>query len=532
MLVVGLAVDGPRVSGWTAALAEAVAGLECVDLTVFIHPMLSATAADPGDGRLAAAFFRADRLAQRLLYRRSPSPDDLVDLPERGFDVYTEAPADVDILIAAGGEPAAGALLLAAGGIPVWWLDHDGAASGRAGRSGYAEAVRGEHLTSCRLLEADRTMREARTLLAAHVATVPLCAAENRQQLLWKSIPLVVRALREHTAIGAGPQGRAESGPLAGVPLPRSSIALAGVLAGHACRAAAFVGRRLLWREHWSVAVVTPSHSGEPASTTVRILEPPGDRYWADPHPLPGDSLSVLVEEYPAATRRGRIVLLEVGAADRATRVRPVLEADAHLSYPYLFTFEDALYMAPESGELGRLDLYRCGGSTDRWDLVARLLDGVRLIDASLFPWGGLWWMFATVQDEEWLAPRDNLYLFMAEDPVRGPWTAHPANPVVCDARSARPAGSPFVRAGRLYRPGQDCAPRYGYGIRLHEVEELTPTRYREREVAFIPPPGGPYVATHTYSLRGDTVFVDVMRWVPRWGMRGSASRQGTGSGG
>src|SRR5207253_8229013 len=48
----------------------------------------------------------------------------------------------------------------------------------------------------------------------------------------------------------------------------------------------------------------------------------------------------------------------------------------------------------------------------------------------------------------------DELHLFHAER-LTGDWQPHPRNPVKSDARSARPAGSLFVRDGALYRPAQ-----------------------------------------------------------------------------
>ena len=58
-----------------------------------------------------------------------------------------------------------------------------------------------------------------------------------------------------------------------------------------------------------------------------------------------------------------------------------------------------------------------------------------------------------------------------------------------------RPAGgTPFVSAGKLYRPSQDDSHGYGGRVVVNEVEVLTPRAFAERPVRWIEPPhGSPY---------------------------------------
>jgi hypothetical protein len=92
-----------------------------------------------------------------------------------------------------------------------------------------------------------------------------------------------------------------------------------------------------------------------------------------------------------------------------------------------------------------------------------------------------------------------------------GPWLPHALNPVKTDARSARPAGTPFVVAGRLYRPSQDNSRIYGGRVVVNEVEVLTPDDFAERRVGFVQPwPGSPYPdGLHTLSAVGGRTLID-----------------------
>ena len=289
-----------------------------------------------------------------------------------------------------------------------------------------------------------------------------------------------------------------------------------------------FVLRRLLWREQWYLLAARqlPEEGAADRRWEVerlaKVLEhahaivPPKDRYWADPHLLPGgEGRYVLVEEFMHSTGRGRIVMLHLDPSGRVVEARPLLELESHLSYPAVFEFDGALYMVPESSALGRIDAYKCTTYPWQWEFESTLLEGVRACDSSIVEFKGRWWLFATVIEQPWLIPRDNLHVFFAEDPLRGPWRPHAGNPVLCDVNGSRPAGRPFVLNGSLYRLGQDCSLGYGYGIRIKEVTSLTENSYDEREVAYLDPAGA-YLATHTLAVDERMAFVDVMRRLPR----------------
>ncbi|TGP15892.1 formyl transferase, partial [Mesorhizobium sp. M1D.F.Ca.ET.234.01.1.1] len=84
---------------------------------------------------------------------------------------------------------------------------------------------------------------------------------------------------------------------------------------------------------------------------------------------------------------------------------------------------------------------------------------------------GGRWWMFATVRDGGG-AFSDQLHLWSAPD-FRGPWTAHPKNPVLIDIATARPAGRMVSRNGQLLRPVQDCRRSYRAAMCIARVTQL-----------------------------------------------------------
>jgi hypothetical protein len=144
-------------------------------------------------------------------------------------------------------------------------------------------------------------------------------------------------------------------------------------------------------------------------------------------------------------------------------------------------------------------------------------MEDVAAVDSTLVQYSGKWWLFAAGIVEDITSPNDGLYLYFADSPL-GPWTAHPKNPIVSDARRARPAGRLYFENGVLIRPGQDCANGYGYAIQLNQVDVLSETDYRETPLSRITPnwiPG--CLGTHTINQTEKLRVMDARFLIPRF---------------
>ncbi len=224
-----------------------------------------------------------------------------------------------------------------------------------------------------------------------------------------------------------------------------------------------------------------------PPLDLLKPIYPPDGVFWADPFAWHREGRSyVFFEEYPYATRRGHISVIELdGQARPIGQAVPVLEEPYHLSYPYLLEFGGELYMVPEKKAARCVDIYRCAAFPGRWERVKTLISGMRIVDACLFEHGGRWWMFCAVK-LKWKGLRydETLFAFHADTPLSSDWIPHPANPLVRDFSRARPGGRILRDAqGRLLRPSQDCVRRYGDGLNISEILELTPSTYQERKL-------------------------------------------------
>jgi hypothetical protein len=155
-----------------------------------------------------------------------------------------------------------------------------------------------------------------------------------------------------------------------------------------------------------------------------------------------------------------------------------VLDEPFHLSYPYVFKWQDEYYMIPESGQDWSIRLYKATNFPFEWSFVRTLLNGT-FADSSLLRFNDMWWLFTCSQPYR----HDTLRLYYAND-LLGPWMEHPQSPLVKGNRHiGRPGGRVIAFDDRIIRYAQDARPFYGRQLRALEITVLTTTRYEEVEV-------------------------------------------------
>lgn len=151
----------------------------------------------------------------------------------------------------------------------------------------------------------------------------------------------------------------------------------------------------------------------------------------------------------------------------------PILKQDTHLSYPFLFRDTDgAVYMIPESGQSGELNIWSFDSFPHKIRKQKTLLSG-RYADSSIHLHEGVYYLFTTNEQDEML-------IFFNDALLGNIWTPHPCNPITNDKKISRNGGGLMAIGPKLMRVAQNCTERYGGGIVLLTVEELSKTDYKE----------------------------------------------------
>ena len=234
----------------------------------------------------------------------------------------------------------------------------------------------------------------------------------------------------------------------------------------------------------WSISIyagespfeLRPAHSG-PVLTRDSVTDIPAE-FVADPFMLKRDGKwHMFFEVLNEQTTQGEIGLATSVDGFSWSYQQIVLKEPFHLSYPYVFEWQHAHYMIPETLNAGAVCLYKADPFPTRWSRIARLLEG-QFADPSIARFNDLWWMFACSPPYQ----HDTLRLFFASK-LTGPWTEHPKSPIIrSDKRRARPAGRLVEFDNTLIRFAQDCVPVYGTSVRAFRITKLTVDDYADFE--------------------------------------------------
>jgi hypothetical protein len=245
-------------------------------------------------------------------------------------------------------------------------------------------------------------------------------------------------------------------------------------------------------------------------------ITPPKDRYWADPFVYSRNGkYDIFIEEVRFSDKKGFISVMELDKEGRLQKPRKIIEEDFHLSYPFLIEVKGELYMIPESSEKKEIRIYKCVEYPFEWRFEKTIMRDVIAVDSTIVFHKGLYWMFTNIASHEATSTYDELYLFYSEDIFSENWMSHPKNPIVTDVKNARPAGNLFFEDGKLYRPSQNCSIKYGYGMQINEVVEMSKTQYKEKIVESIYPDWDKdLLATHTINSKSGLTVIDAL--IPR----------------
>jgi hypothetical protein len=229
------------------------------------------------------------------------------------------------------------------------------------------------------------------------------------------------------------------------------------------------------------------------------------DRFFADPFILDATKteIRILVEEYIFNSPPGLIVELVIDRKTFCLKQRyEILRLSTHLSYPAIIRKNDEVYVYPENGASGKLNLYR-------YDRIAKkLIDPKSILDIAVADST----IYQIAEDKYILVAtkypktQENAFAFESED-FKGSYSEVSPMPFQKNIESSRPAGNFFRIGNKIYRPAQNCSKRYGAGI---SIMEFDPKTFTERPIFELLPTGYTYsLGLHTLNFHKELCVVD-----------------------
>lgn len=272
-------------------------------------------------------------------------------------------------------------------------------------------------------------------------------------------------------------------------------------------------------KEQWTIGIyegTTPFHfptrqnRRNPVFTAQDVTDVPA-KFVADPFLIHDNATWYLfMEVYNLATEQGDLAVATSTNTRNWQYQQIILDEPFHLSYPYVFKWQDEYYLIPETFEANSIRLYRAVDFPIKWEFVQTLVDDVVRVDNSIVFYNDKWWLFGAALSN------DTLHLYYADD-LFGPWQEHPQSPIVKNNNHiARPSGRIIVHDDQLYRYTMDVAPSIGtHLIWAFKVSDISPTTYAEelvREEPILQADGDGWNEQAMHQL--DPVQVDGDTWI------------------
>lgn len=202
-------------------------------------------------------------------------------------------------------------------------------------------------------------------------------------------------------------------------------------------------------------------------------------RYWcADPFVFDYEGHTyVFMEVYDKLKQQGYIGYREYKNG-KISKIHVCIKTKFHLSYPFIFAYENQIYIIPECYQSSKVIAYKAVSFPNQWEEDTILLDDIKACDTNILELENNRYML-TMELYGQPFQYDRLCLYYQKD---GEWIRTKNNPVVLGNKCARNAGAIFYDKGRMIRPAQNCSDSYGENIYFKEITEITEDTYCEKE--------------------------------------------------
>ena len=409
----------------------------------------------------------------------------------------------------------------------VWSYHHGNSRYNRGGPAGFWEVFEGESTTGSMLQILSDRLDDGAVLATTLSATHPVSVASNKETLYWNTLSLIPRQLEFIYREGEEAfRARARQNENRLRFYDRGLYTLRNLTTASTVRFLLrnFMGRvrnalhYALYHEQWQIRYTLQE---DPSSTFWRFktVLPDTDRYYADPHPIFYDGQwHMFVEDYRYDKNQAHVSVISIDESGEALAARNALTRPYHLSYPFVFTWNDKLWMIPETAKNRSIEFYECVKFPDQWELRRSILEDQYSVDATLHREDGVWYLFANVVENPGASSWDELFLYYNEgDLLTGEWVKHQASPLHSDVTRSRPAGRLFRHQGKLYRPSQDSRRRYGAALAISEIKVLNTREYEEELIDRLHPDWDPALCgMHTFAHRSGLTAIDAVKYIPR----------------
>lgn len=531
MVKIGLLLDGFKIKKWQNEIVEYIESHENLELTALIVNAKKSKFITPG-----SFIYRASQALDRKIFsvkndvfkelsfsnNTKNTPVFYIEGDEKRFsyrfpenDIERIRELDLDIMIRFGfGILRGGILNVAKNGI--WSLHHGDNRINRGGPPAFWEVANNEDVTGVTLQKLSEDLDGGKVIKRSFIKTNNTSFYRNKNEAFWAGVELFNLTLDELSRGILKYEEEKNSLQFYCHPLYKDPDNLSSlkILLNFWSRRIFETLKEKASSPQWYILYKFKKDSSiEKSIFRYKKLYPPKGHDWADPFIVKeNQKFYLFFEEIKIGSGNGHISLFEFDERGNLLHEEPkkIIDEEYHLSYPFVFKEGSNYYMLPESADANELWLYSCKEFPGRWIKSQKIFSNKQIYDASIYFHEGYWYLFGTEKLSKGGNRDQYLHLYYSTELKSEAWTPHPLNPLSLDIRGARPAGKIFKDKGKLLRPTQIGAPKYGYGIQINEIKKLSTTEFTEEKLSdLLPKWDNGLLASHTLNFVDGFTVID-----------------------
>lgn len=197
----------------------------------------------------------------------------------------------------------------------------------------------------------------------------------------------------------------------------------------------------------------------------------------ADPFIVKEDSVLYIFYEEMSGKRNsthGNICVLESTDGVSWNRLGYALEAKFHLSWPFVFKYNNGYYMLPEKTETHELSLYKAINFPLKWKKEKVFFSDISYTDPIIYFEDSICYLFVEMNKQ--------LCLYYSIDLLSNDWKEHPMSPI-SEPPYSRLAGEVKKIDDKLYLFAQESRDSYGTGVNAFKIITIDTITFRMEKV-------------------------------------------------
>ena len=246
---------------------------------------------------------------------------------------------------------------------------------------------------------------------------------------------------------------------------------------------------------------------------SFEVIDNTDDYWFADPLLFAeGDKTWLFVEAFNKVAKKGEIGVFDI-VDGKAQNFHILIQTPTHMSYPFVFKYQNGFYMIPETGAAGHIALYKSKNFPYDWEIDTILLESGVYRDTTVIKnEDGTLTLLSYKQEGTNRFNQKNTFTVFSLDMEAK--KIQKKSEFIDKKKVNRPAGPCFVINGKAYRVSQKCNRAYGEAMYVYQINQdgffkndCKVNLFDGSNIQLST--GGKVVLTHTYSQAGGFEVVD-----------------------